>query len=247
MRYLKVKFMYVYCITNTLNGMKYVGMTSKTIEESKDYYGSGKYITSSIKKTGRQYFTKEIIEVCGNLEHLKEREIYWIKTLNTKHPLGYNLTDGGDGVINLCEESKKRQIEKLKLYVGEKHPQYGMKRNKETCEKISKALVGRKLSPEHLENVRKANLGNPMPFHVKQILIEANTGRSPTGETLINIRKNQPTCISVLQFTKNGDFIAEYFSINEAERCSGVAKSSISRCYKGELKTAGKFIWKYKN
>lgn len=41
--------MYVYCITNNLNGMKYVGMTSKTIEESKNYYGSGTYITSAIK------------------------------------------------------------------------------------------------------------------------------------------------------------------------------------------------------
>ena len=61
------------------------------------------------------------------------------------------------------------------------------------------------------------------------------------------IRRNQPTCTSVLQFTKNGEFIAEYFSINEAERCSGVSKSSICRCCKGKLKTAGKFIWKYKD
>jgi group I intron endonuclease len=238
--------MYVYCITNNLNGMKYVGMTSKTIEESKKYYGSGRYITRVVKKLGREYFTKEIIEVCDNLEHLKEREIYWIKTLNTKHPLGYNLTDGGDGVVNLCEESKKRQIEKLKLRVGEKHPHYGKKRPKEWCENISKGLTGKKLSLEHKENMRKANLGKPMPLHVKQILIEANTGRSPTGETLMNIRKNQPTCTPVLQFTKQGVFVAEYFSINDAERCTNISKASICKCCKGELKSAGKFIWKYK-
>jgi group I intron endonuclease len=237
--------MYVYCITNTLNGMKYVGMTSKTIEESKNYYGSGRYITRSIKKLGRQYFTKEIIEVCDNLENLKEREKYWIKKLNAKHPLGYNLTDGGDGVVNLCEESKKRQIEKLKLIVGEKHPHYGKKRPKEWCENIGKSLTGKKLSPEHVEKARKANLGKPMPLHVKKILIKANTGRSPTGETLMNIRKNQPTCTPVLQFTKSGEFISEYFSINEAERCSKVSKSSICKCCKGELKSAGKFVWKY--
>jgi len=238
--------MYVYCVTNTINGMKYVGMTSRTIEESKNYYGSGVYITRSIKKLGKQYFKKEIIEVCDDLKHLKEREKYWIKTLNVKHPFGYNLTDGGDGVVNLCEESRKRLVEKLKLLVGKKHPHYGKKRNKEWCDNISKGLKGRKLSPEHAEKSRKANLGKPMPLHVKQILIEANTGRSPTRETLMNIRKNQPTCTSVLQFTKNGEFVAEYFSINEAERCTGVVKSSICRCCKRELKSAGKFVWKYK-
>ena len=227
--------------------MKYVGMTSRTIEESREYYGSGVYITRSVKKLGKQHFKKEIIEICDNIENLKEKEKYWIKTLNTKHPLGYNLTDGGDGVVNLCEESRKRQIEKLKLYVGERHPHYGKKRNKEWCNNISKGLTGKKLSPEHRENMRKANLGKPMPAHVKKILIEANTGRSPVGETLIRIRQNQPTCTIVLQFTKNGAFVAEYFSMSEAERCSGVAKSSICKCCKGELKSAGKFVWKYKN
>lgn len=238
--------MYVYCITNNLNGMKYVGMTSRTIEESKEYYGSGRYITRVIKKLGRQYFTKEIIEVCDNLERLKEREKYWIKILNVKHPFGYNLTDGGDGVLNLCEESKKRRIEKLKLLVGEKHHHYGKKRNKEWCDNISKGLTGRKLSPEHAENVRKANLGKPMPLHVKQILLETNTGRVYTQESIDLIRQNQPTCTPVLQFTKQGIFVVEYFSINEAERCTGVAKSSICMCCKGKLKSAGKFVWKYK-
>ena len=239
--------MYVYCITNTLNGMKYVGMTSRTIEESKEYYGSGVYITRAVKKLGKQHFKKEIIEVCDNIEDLKEREKYWIKTLNTKKPYGYNLTDGGDGVVNLCEESKKRQIEKLKMYVGEKNWHYGKKRSEETCNNISRGLTGKKLSPEHAEKSRRANLGNPMPAHVKQILIEVNTGRVYKQETIDLIRQNQPTCTPILQFTKEGEFIAEYFSMNEAERCFGVAKSSICRCCKGELKSAGKFVWKYKN
>jgi group I intron endonuclease len=227
--------------------MKYVGMTSRTIEESKEYYGSGVYITRAVKKLGKQHFKKEIIEVCDNIEDLKEREKYWIKTLNTKKPYGYNLTDGGDGVVNLCEESKKRRIEKLKMYVGEKNWHYGKKRSEETCNNISRGLTGKKLSPEHAEKSRRANLGKPMPAHVKQILIEVNTGRVYKQETIDLIRQNQPTCTPILQFTKEGEFIAEYFSMNEAERCFGVAKSSICRCCKGELKSAGKFVWKYKN
>lgn len=239
--------MYVYCITNNLNGMKYVGMTSKTIEESKNYYGSGRYITRAVKKLGRQHFTKEIIEVCDNLEYLKEREIFWIKNLNTKHPLGYNLTDGGDGVVNLCEESKERQIEKLKLLTNEKHPQYGIKRSKETKLKMRLSQLGKRHTKETKNKLREINLGKPMPLHVRQILLETNTGRVYKQESIDLIRKNQPTCIPILQFTKQGVFVAEYFSINEAERCTNIAKSSICRCCKGELKSAGKFIWKYKD
>lgn len=239
--------MYVYCITNTLNGMKYVGMTSRIIEESKEYYGSGVYITRAIKKLGKQYFKKEIIEICDNIEDLKEREKYWIKTLNTRKPYGYNLTDGGEGTVNLDEESRNNKRKKLKLYVGEKHPHYGKKRSKEWCNNISKGLTGKKLSLEHRENIRKTNLGRPIHPNTLTALIEANTGRLYKQETIDLIRQNQPTCTPVLQFTKEGDFIAEYFSINEAERCTKIAKCSICRCCKGELKSAGKFVWKYKN
>ena len=239
--------MYVYCITNNLNGMKYVGMTSRTIEESKNYYGSGRYITRVVKKLGRHYFTKEIIEVCDNVDDLKEREKYWIKTLNTKRPFGYNLTDGGDGVVNLCEESKEKIRQKLKLLVGEKNPHYGKKRPKEWGENISKGLTGKKLSLEHRENIKKANKGRPIHPNTKKSVIESNTGRVCRQESIDLIRKNQPTCTSVLQFTKQGVFVTEYFSINEAERCTKVAKSSICNCCKGRLKSAGKFVWKYKN
>ena len=238
--------MYIYCITNILNGLKYVGLTSKTIEESKEYYGSGRYITRAIKKLGRQYFTKEIIEVCVDLEHLKEREKYWIKALNVKHPFGYNLTDGGDGVINLCEESKKQIIEKLKLLVGEKSPHYGRKRSEETKLKMRLSQLGKVHKEETKKKLRDANLGKPMLPHVKKILLEANTGRSLTEKTIMAIRKNQPTCTPILQYTKSKVFIAEYFSINEAERETKVAKSSICKCCKGELKSSGGYIWIYK-
>lgn len=238
--------MYVYCITNTLNGMKYVGMTSKTIEESKNYYGSGRYITRAIKKLGRKYFEKEIIEVCNDLENLKEREKYWIKTLNTKHPIGYNLTNGGDGVVSLCEESRRSQIEKLKLLVGDKNFHYGKKRSEETRLKMRLSQLGKSHTDETKQKLQEIKLGTPMPPHVREILIKANTGRIYKPESINLIRRNNPFCTPVLQFTKNGEFIAEYFSINEAQRSTGVSNVCISKCCKGQLKSAGKFVWKYK-
>jgi len=53
---------------------------------------------------------------------------------------------------------------------------------------------------------------------------------------------------AVLQFTKDGEFIAEYVSIMDAERKTGVHQSNISKCCNGKgYKSAGGFKWKYVN
>ena len=50
----------------------------------------------------------------------------------------------------------------------------------------------------------------------------------------------------ILQFSKDGELIAEYSSIHEAERHTGLSASNICRCCKGERKSTGGFIWRYK-
>ena len=50
--------MIVYCITNKINGKKYIGSDSK---DNSEYYGSGVYIKKSIKKYGKENFIKEIL------------------------------------------------------------------------------------------------------------------------------------------------------------------------------------------
>ena len=53
----------------------------------------------------------------------------------------------------------------------------------------------------------------------------------------------------VLQFSKNGDFIAEYESGVEAGRITGINNKNISSCCSGRygFKTAGGYLWKFKN
>ena len=50
----------------------------------------------------------------------------------------------------------------------------------------------------------------------------------------------------ILQFSKDGELIAEYPSTKEAERRTGCHQQSICQCCKGRLKTCGGFIWRYK-
>ena len=53
-------------------------------------------------------------------------------------------------------------------------------------------------------------------------------------------------CHNVIQLSLNGDFIAEYISINEAGRVTKISAGHICHACKGKRHTAGGFIWKYK-
>ena len=57
--------------------------------------------------------------------------------------------------------------------------------------------------------------------------------------------KNAPK--EVLQFTKDGKFVNEFPSAQEAGRCTGINRGNIWACCKGRYKSAGGYIWKYKN
>lgn len=50
----------------------------------------------------------------------------------------------------------------------------------------------------------------------------------------------------VFQYTKEGVFVAEYESSNEASRQTGVNQGNISNCCFGIRKSAGGFIWRFK-
>ena len=58
---------------------------------------------------------------------------------------------------------------------------------------------------------------------------------------------NNKASKAVEQYDLNGDFIDEYYSTMQAERCRGINHTNISRCCKGKYKTAGGYIWKYKD
>ena len=58
---------------------------------------------------------------------------------------------------------------------------------------------------------------------------------------------NHLSSIPVSQYDKNNNFISDYTSIREAATKNKIDESSIVKVCKGKYKTAGGFIWKYKN
>ena len=102
---------YIYLITNKLDGKQYVGQTSRDIhtrfaEHCTEKRGHSR-LHNAIQKYGWQNFSIEELEQVPN-DKLDEREIYWIKKLDTYNN-GYNLTTGGTSInINMAHVKSVR-------------------------------------------------------------------------------------------------------------------------------------------
>lgn len=94
---------YIYCIVNNINGKKYIGKTTKTIEErfnehirdSRKERNKDRALYMAFNKYGIQNFTVYQLEEC-NWDKVSEREIHYISLYDTFRN-GYNETLGGDG------------------------------------------------------------------------------------------------------------------------------------------------------
>lgn len=89
--------MFIYLVTNKINGKRYIGKTSKNIEKrwyqhcKSAAYGVNTHLYNAIRKYTPDNFTIEVLEkVTGDLN---ERECFWI----AEHAPEYNMTPGGDG------------------------------------------------------------------------------------------------------------------------------------------------------
>jgi group I intron endonuclease len=116
----------IYKIMNLSNNKIYVGQTVSHILNHKKYrpYGyearfrchiseafstkknQSHYLNNAIRKYGVEDFVVELIECC-EIKDADEREIHYIKELNSLYPNGYNLKLGGN-VFTHSDESKKR-------------------------------------------------------------------------------------------------------------------------------------------
>lgn len=90
------QFHYLYKITNTKNSKYYIGMHSTNNMED-GYMGSGKRITNSVRKHGKDVHVKEILEYFDDRESLRQREIELVKEDLLNDPMCMNLQTGGGG------------------------------------------------------------------------------------------------------------------------------------------------------
>ena len=116
-------------------------------------------------------------------------------------------------------------------YNSSTYSSYGF--TEETKRKLSELMTGRVFTEEHRKKLSESLTGHEISEETKKKISESHKGKI-----------NAPTK-SVVQYSKDGEFITEYTSTMEAERQTGCIHQNISKCCKGKLKSAGGYIWRY--
>jgi group I intron endonuclease len=174
--------MYIYKITNKINGKVYIGQTTKTIERRWYYHCYNKSTTiplhNAILKYRKENFIIELIEECSSLKQLDEREIFWIAELKSLMPNGYNLQTGGyirDSMRGRkhSEETKKKMS---RAASGEKNSQYGKR-------KELSPIYGKTHSEEHK---RKNGEAHSKPVYCVENEKSYSSGRAAAKELNLN-------------------------------------------------------------
>ena len=168
---------YVYLLTNDINGKRYVGITWNPIKRWKEHIGSDAGVGRAFSKYGPENFTKDILAV-SNRKGALELEAHYCKLYDCLAPNGYNLVAGGHGRTHTSDETRDKQSIALK---GKKKSQEhrdnisasgkGRKRgpsfkkgiplSQETRDKMSSAHKGKKKSQEHRDKQSIALKGKP--------------------------------------------------------------------------------------
>jgi len=105
----------IYKITSP-SGKVYVGQTIKKFNDRISQHKSKTSNCTLVKRAIDKYKDQmkyEIIDENIPLEQLDEREIYWIKELNSLAPNGYNCNSGGDAQRNLSQETRDKMRDRV--------------------------------------------------------------------------------------------------------------------------------------
>jgi len=212
----------IYKITSPTDRI-YIGKTYNLRKRINGHKCSSKKMRSnimlhnSIAKYGWDAHFLEVVETVDN-DLLNEREIYWIKELNTYHyenPQGLNMTRGGDGQRTTWMHKIEQRAAQSKRFTGEGNPFFNKTHSEET-----KRIISEKTSKRNKEsgiNVPKWG---------------AEKGR------LNRIR-------TVLAYDNKGNLIGEYESIVNAEVALKIR--AISSCLNRNNWYKGMYFFLYKD
>ncbi len=178
----------IYLIINLINGKKYVGQTIKKVGYRFNEHANAKSLLGEdIRKYGRENFKIDVLEECYSYEELNAAEKKWIKTLNTKVPNGYNKTDGGNGLLNPCKDTREKMAA---ASMGNQHG-LGRKHTEDEIERIRQSNLGQKRSPETCEKIRQNKTGLKASDETKKKMSDKRKGRKFSEEHKANLSKSR--------------------------------------------------------
>lgn len=221
------------------NKKRYIGKTKRSLarRQGKDWehYKNSRLLWNAIQKYGIDNIETDILfEGMITDDEANELEVHYIEAYKTnankyKHPCyGYNLTAGGEGVVDWEPTPERREFLQKQMYeLSQKRR--GVKFTEEHKKKLSDARKGRTFGPRSEETKRKISIANSrenMTEETKQRRKMA--GRKPVMAT------NKKTGDSL--WFDSATATAEYF---------GVAISVVCRWINGTRNPSNNYKFEY--
>lgn len=228
----------IYCITNVINGKKYVGQSidirRRLLAHCRSKRKSNSAIGRAIIKYGLDAFTVEILATCDR-DGLGALEKFYIDELNTVAPDGYNLVSGGNVRTKISDETRVRmskshigKVRSLESIEKQRQKTIGIKRSPETLIKMSAWQKGKPKTEEFIEKMRKSLKGRISP----------NKGRKANPEAVAKMIAKKIGAEAPwrwVQLIRSDGAI--FKSIIEAALSIGVHRTTILKHLAGKLKT----------
>lgn len=210
----------------------------------------GTPIAEAVKKFSFENMEQNILRLCITKEEAQFYERYYILMKDTLYPNGYNTNFGTHPNI----EKKEKVIKTGKP--GWPAPPSGVPRTDEVKEKLRNISVSR----NGQSVIQKDDDGNTV--NIYSSISEAAESVDGDSEKIrlclrgqrkhyrgyrwetngIEVGVNNP--VRILQYVnKNYEPVAEYGSLREAERETGVNRRLIRDCIDGKRERAGNYIW----
>jgi group I intron endonuclease len=145
------------------SGKSYIGITAGTaqVRFAEHVYnatrGLGRGINRAIRKYGAQAATLRTVVIADDWEYLMDLERKAIKAFGTKGPLGYNMTDGGEGALGY-KHGAEALAKMSATHAGCAH--HTQPHSDHAKEKMRRAALGRKHSAETKQKIGAASRGN---------------------------------------------------------------------------------------
>jgi group I intron endonuclease len=192
----------IYLIINKVNGHKYVGQTTQTVNNRwKQHIDESRRMSPyplhrAMRKHGNHNFMIRELEEC-DVNKLDEREQYFIKEYNTfESAEGYNATSGGNRPILSQETKDKLSDIKSKQINTEEH-------NDNISSSMKESLSNNKWG-FHLEE----NRGNGKHFRAQLMSVNIETGEEriweSASEAAIELTDNRKKCGNIIRAADNG-------------------------------------------